>query len=173
MVEFWAGLGGLAFSALALGLRCIILSAEADPELRQAKAKYFPNVVNIDFVEQLDPAMLTKVIQRREIAAILVGGGSPCQGNSYLNSRRKGLQDRRSLQPQILSDFIKNTKLVHPTVPVFGFLENVSSCPPEVVKHYTELMGGPPLEIDSADWGYVRRRRLYWVIGAPGWRQPG
>ena len=167
-MEFWAGLGGLAFAALALGLRCVVLAAEMDSELREAKARYMPNAVTIEFVEDLHPAMLDKLVARREVAAVLVGGGSPCQGNSALNSRRRGLRDQRSLQPEVLSNFVKDLKQAHADLPVFTLLENVGSCTSDVVSFYTGLMGGRPLEVDAAQWGFVRRRRLFWVAGPVG-----
>ena len=38
ILDLWSGIGGLIFSALALGIRCVVLSAEVDPDLRAAKA---------------------------------------------------------------------------------------------------------------------------------------
>ena len=158
----------MAFAALALGLRCIVLAAECDPALRLAKQRFFPNMVEIERVEDLNVEMLRQVVQKRQFSAILVGGGSPCQGNSFLNSRRKGLDDERSWQPGYLRAFADAARHAYPDVPLFCMLENVASAPPSVVAHYTDLMKATPVELDAADWGYVRRRRLYWIAGPRG-----
>ena len=102
LVDLWAGIGGLPLALLALGVRCIVLSAESDPELRQAKRSIFPNIVEIEDVAMVTGKMLHKVISRRSFAAIVIGGGSPCQGNSSLNIHRRGLEDPRSQQPRHL-----------------------------------------------------------------------
>ena len=168
VVEFWAGIGGLAFAALSLGLRCIILAAEIDPAIREAKARFFPNLVEIEKVEHIHVDMLTKVLRRRQFSAILAGGGSPCQGNSSLNSHRRGLGDHRSRQPEVLQQFAASVRQAHPEVPFFCLLENVASSPPSVISHYSRLMGACPVEVDAAQWGYVRRRRLFWLSGPSG-----
>ena len=77
LVDLWAGIGGLPLALLALGVRCIVLSAESDPELRQAKRSIFPNIVEIEDVAMVTGKMLHKVISRRSFAAFVIGGGSP------------------------------------------------------------------------------------------------
>ena len=168
ILDLWSGIGGLIFSALALGIRCVVLSAEADPDLRAAKAKIFPNLVEIDQVEQVNADILRRVIGRRDFSAILVGGGSPCQGNSFLNTRRRGLADERSQQPRFLRDLADELKTEFPEIPVFTFLENVASSPADVIDEYSTLFETPPLMIDAANWGWTRRRRLFWLSGPLG-----
>ena len=168
IIDLWSGIGGLVFAALALGLRCVVLSAEMDPDLQEAKRKYFPNLVVVSQVEDICVGMLKKFMARRVVSAILVGGGSPCQGNSFLNTNRKGLGDVRSWQPLYLHELVLSIKESFPLIPVFSFLENVASCPDMTVQQYTQLMGGEPVEINASDWGYVRRRRLFWLSGPAG-----
>ena len=53
------------------------------------------------FMEEIKGSDFDKLIKRRgqKIRGIILGGGSPCQGNSSLNARRKGLDDPQSHQP--------------------------------------------------------------------------
>ena len=54
-------------------------------------------------VEDISASQFSAVIKRRSFSSILIGGGSPCQGNTSLNSRRQGMGDSRGNQPQLLS----------------------------------------------------------------------
>ena len=36
------------------------------------------------------------ILRPRTVEGVIIGGGSPCQGNSFLNRRRRGLDDARS-----------------------------------------------------------------------------
>ena len=63
-------------------------------------------LIRIQDVRQLSSAMLRKVISRRDFKGIIVGGGSPCQANSYLNRTRKGWADERSQMPLELQRII-------------------------------------------------------------------
>ena len=149
-------------------MRCIAISAECDPELRQAKKKLFANLVEIEQVEMIKGSMFERVLARRNFSAILVGGGSPCQGNSSLNLRRQGLGDERSWQPLHLRRIVEELQTVAGDLPMFRFLENVASAPDDVIEDYTHLVGGMPIQIDAADWKWVRRRRLFWLAGPSG-----
>ena len=164
VVDLWAGMGGLLVGLLAMGVRCVCLSVEQDRHLREAQAGAFSGLVHLAKVEEVKGTMLDAVLARRHVKAILIGGGAPCQGNSALNRHRKGLDDPRSQQPAELGRIIKEVKQ-RTQVPVFAILENVSSAPAAVVNAYSSLMGGPPLQLDAAQWGYTRRRRFYWLVG--------
>ena len=168
VLDLWSGIGGLLLALLALGVRCVAVSAELDADLRQAKQAAFANLVVVSDVAELSPEMLAKVMGRRTFAAILVGGGSPCQGNSSLNLGRKGLGDERSWQPLHLQRLVEGIREAHPGTPIYNFLENVASAPPEVIQKYTAIVGGGPVRIDAAEWGWVERRRLYWLKGPAG-----
>ena len=80
VLDLWAGLGGLLVALLALGVRCIAISAECDPELRQAKKKLFANLVEIEQVEMIKGSMFERVLARRNFSAILVGWGLALPG---------------------------------------------------------------------------------------------
>ena len=78
-------------------------------------------------------------------------------GESALNQNRCGWQDERSRQPphmhKLVRDLRKEHKNLHMHLPIFQLLENVASAQPQVVQQYTELIGGPPVEIDNRLWG--------------------
>ena len=110
VIDLWSGLGGLLVSVLALGIRCIALSAEMDTTLHMALASAFPNLVMISRVEDITASQFSAVIKRRSFSSILIGGGSPCQGNTSLNSRRQGMGDSRSNQPKLLHQLVQDLR---------------------------------------------------------------
>ena len=103
VVDLWAGFSGTIMALLSLGIRAIVLAAEYDDDARYVAAKNMPNIVHIEKVEHIEPEVFRKVLQRRTFAGIIIGGGSPCQGNSVLNANRRGLDDERSRQPLLLN----------------------------------------------------------------------
>eukprot|EP00435_Cladocopium_sp_Y103_P012597 s4807_g3.t1 len=103
-------------------------------------------------------------------AWVLMGGGSPCQGNSSLNVSRKGLNDPRSRQPlelrRLRQEFLDLPEMADKEL--ITFLENVASMPATVRASYSAWLGGDPVQIDAASCGWVQRRRLYWLTSS--WR---
>ena len=77
VIDLWSGLGGTLIALLALGIRCIALSAEMDVGLHRALASAFPNLVMISQVEDISADHFAAVIKRRTFSSILIGGGSP------------------------------------------------------------------------------------------------
>ena len=105
-------------------------------------------------------------IRRRRPRGILMGGGSPCQGNSAFNKDRMGLHDERSLQPIHLCK-LRDEVAAHPECShllVLALLENVASMPSEVLVQYNQWLGASPIMIDAAPCGWVHRRRYYWLV---------
>ena len=148
VLDLWSGIGGLLVGLLALGIRCIAVSAEQETMLHAAAGTNFPNLVMVNSVEELRGSDFRAVLGRRHFTAIIVGGGSPCQGNSSLNAGRKGWRDPRSRQPLELQRLVKELRhevesLPH-RVPVLTLLENVASAPKDIIQQYTSLVGGPP-----------------------------
>ena len=45
---------------------------------------------------------------------------------------------------------------------------NVAGSPPAVVAAYSKLMQGPPLLVGAVIFGWVQRRRFYWLHGPSG-----
>ena len=110
--------------------------------------------------------MFRPFLQRRQVRGIILGGGSPCQGNSILNTGRKGLADTRSQQPQELVRIRQELQDLPEcaTLEIVTFLENVASMPREVMDQYTAWMGFPPILIDAGACGWVQRRRLLCTV---------
>ena len=53
VIDLWSGIGGLLIALLALGVRCIAVSAESQHCLLPTVQKHFPHVVHADSVEAL------------------------------------------------------------------------------------------------------------------------
>ena len=153
-----------------LGMHFFALSAESDPEARACAAQAMPNIVHIDAVEKLQVRDLRDFIKRRRLRGILLGGGSPCQGNSSLNSARPGLSDPRSQQPFLLAQLTRalSTDPGLVEVEVVSFLENVGSMPVSVRQQYDQWMQSSPIRINAATCGWVQRNRLYWLCSRRG-----
>ena len=158
-------MGGLPITLLSMGCHFYALAAESDPVARKACTSAMPNIVHVEDVKHVFAKDLVAFIKRRQPRAILLGGGSPCQGNSSLNLSRRGLRDERSLQPLELCR-IRDELVALPEcagIPILTFLENVKSMPASVLAQYVTWMGFPPVHIDAIDCGWVHRSRLYWL----------
>ena len=127
----------------------------------------FPNLVAIEDVADVCGQLFIPFLRRRRdtIRGIILGGGSPCQGNSALNSNRQGLSDIRSQQPCHLHRLRQELGALPECAGLefVDFLENVSSMPAEVQTAYNEWMGSSPILVDAACCGWVQRRRLLWL----------
>lgn len=165
LLDLWGGFAGLCIACLTLGMHFFALSAECDAEARACAAQAMPNIVHIDAVEKLQVRDLRAFIRRRSTRGILLGGGSPCQGNSVLNRTRQGLSEPRSQQPrfldQLTADIAADPDFAH--VEVVSFLENVGSMPPDVRQQYSAWMKSQPVRINAACCGWVQRNRFYWL----------
>ena len=144
VLDLWSGIGGLCLALLSLGVTFWALSAECDEEAVQVAKANFPNAVHIHAVEAIDESTLQPFFQRRDVRGVIIGGGSPCQGNSELNSGRQGLLDDRSWQPTEIRRLKALVEKLAPAAAVLCLLENVASMPPEVLKQYNEWLGFPP-----------------------------
>ena len=161
VLDFWSGMGSLLIGLCSLGVRCICVSAESDKMAQSCIGHGFPNTVIISDVHSFDVRMLDKLFERRQIAAVLIGGGSPCQGNTSQNPKRKGLQDSRTLQAFIVPRVAKAVReRFH--VNTVEFLENAGSSPPPVVAALSKEFGTNPIAVGAEQCGYVKRNRLFW-----------
>ena len=144
------------------------VAAECDGDARCVAHHNMPNIVHVDRVEALTAQACQPFLQRRNVRGVLMGGGSPCQGNSSLNMSRKGLEDPRSRQPlelrRLRDEFLALPEMADREL--VTFLANVGSMPRDVQASYTEWLGGEPILIDAATCGWVQRRRLYWLVSA-------
>ena len=79
------------------------------------------------------------------------------------------MSDERALQPlelvRILAEIRDLPEVKEQKLPVLGWLENTASSPQEVVAAYSEALHATPLEMDAADYGWISRRRLFWIEG--------
>ena len=126
-----------------------------------------PSVVHVPHVEAVSVDVLLPFLERRQVRGILVGGGSPCQGNSALNMRRQGLRDPRSQQQFLLQQLVSSLRQ-RPAckgLEIITFLENVANAPSDVVSTYSRWLQGPPVRMNAACCGWCRRDRLFWLVG--------
>lgn len=168
LIDLWSGYSGAAIALLSLGVKFYVLAAESNPDVVKMADATIDQMVHVPTVECVNAEMFRGLIKKRSIQAILVGGGSPCQGNTSLNKGRKGLADPRSQQPKELVRIRDELKMAFPNIPVLSFLENVASSPKEVKEEYDLLMGVKPVSINAGIFGRVARKRLYWAAGPKG-----
>jgi len=168
LIDLWSGFSGASIAMLSLGVKVYVLAAESNPDVVKMAEASIDQIVHVPAVELINAQMVEGIMKRRSIQAIVVGGGSPCQGNTSLNKGRRGLDDPRSLQPNELVRITNELKRAFPKTQVLSFLENVASSPEPVKKEYDRLMGVRPILIDAAIFGWVQRRRLYWAAGPKG-----
>ena len=166
VLDLWSGVGGLCIALLQMGMHFYGLSAEMDAQARAVASSNMPSLVHCDRVETLRAADLVPFLRRRRVRGILLGGGSPCQGNSSLNKRRLGLNDERSCQPLLLVELRAEIEALPEAegLEILSLLENVQSMPQEVCSQYSSWLGGDPVAIRSGSCGWVVRNRLYWLV---------
>ena len=156
---------GCPLLCCAWGTTFYALAAECDADARQACASSMPNIVHVEDVAKVRASDFVEFLERRKPRAIIIGGASPCQGNSSLNTRRKGLGDPRSHQPlelcRIRDEF--QSMPCAQDIPIITFLENVGSMPREVQERYTHWLGHPPVRIEAISCGWVHRNRCFWL----------
>ena len=125
-----------------------------------------PHVVRVSQVESVKAVDFVPMLRRRKPRGVLLGGGSPCQGNSSLNLGRTGLEDPRSQQPlelrRLFQEFDELPEME--SVELVGLLENVASMPKTVQDEYSAWLGCEPALIEAASCGWVHRRRFYWLF---------
>ena len=165
VLDLWAGYSGLCISLLSMGVHFYALAAETDPACRTCAQETMPNIVHVDAVEHIQARDLRAMLKRRQFRGIIVGGGSPCQGNSVLNLGRGGLADQRSLQPSLLARLVQDleTEEMCQGLSIVAFLENVASMPREVRLQYNQWLRSEPVIINAASCGWVQRRRMFWL----------
>lgn len=166
VIELWAGIGGLALSMLSIGCHFYGLAAELDPTAQACAKEVMPHVVHLSRVEHVKASDFSGILRRRKPRGVLIGGGSPCQGNSGLNTKRQGLADPRSQQPlelqRLFREFDELPEMQ--TVELIGLLENVASMPDDVRDEYSAWLGCDPVLIEAGTCGWAHRRRLYWLF---------
>ena len=175
VLDLWSGIGGLLIALLSMGVHFYAVTAEMDEDATHCTTTVMPHVVSVPKVEELRAVDFVPMLRRRHFRGVLMGGGSPCQGNSALNRRRKGLHDARSLQPRELQRLVAEFEGLPEChdMEVVAFLENVASMPRQVQAAYAEWLGGPPVLLDASSCGWVARRRFFWLRSRSGALGPG
>ena len=164
-IDVGSGYSGAAIALLSLGVKFYVLAAESNPDVVKMADATIDQMVHVPTVECVNAEMVCGLTKKRNILTILVGGGSPCQGNTSLNKGRRGLADPRSQQPKELVRIRDELKKAFPNIAVLTFLENVASSFEEVKQEYDLLMGVKPVSINAGIFGRVDRKRLYWAAG--------
>ena len=166
VLDLWAGLSGSILALLALGLRVIAIAAESNEDACAVALANLPGLIHIEWVEEVRASDVSRVLERRSFLAVLVGGGSPCQGNSTLNRKRKNLNDERSCQPLLLRalyDEICALKVVvERAITVLCWLENVASAQPETKRQYSDWLQASYVLIRAQCFGWIDRNRCFW-----------
>ena len=167
VIDLWAGFSGLCIALLALGVAFYGIAAEQDGDARACAHHAMPALVHVADVNDVSAEALLPLLHRRKLRGVIVGGGSPCQPNSCLNSTRKGLKDPRGSAPQVLHALVQELES-HPefrSLEIISFLENVASAPKDVIEAYSSWAGCLPIRSDASCCGWTSRNRLYWVRG--------
>lgn len=166
VVSLFDGIGALIVALLALGAQIFVIASESEEDLVSAVAKCFHSVAHVGTVQSLTEDHFEEFFEHHEVGAVLVGGGSPCQGNSLLNTNRAGMKDPRTLLYQYVAKVATMVKNVlarrQLDIPVAKFLENVKYCPAEFVAAVNADFAGPPIAMEASDQGYHKRARLFW-----------
>ena len=102
LIDLWSGFSGASIAMLSLGIKIYVLAAETNPDVAKMAEASLDQIVHVPAGELTNARMTEDIMKKRSIQAIVVGGGSLCQGNTSLNKSRKGLGDPRSLQPKEL-----------------------------------------------------------------------
>lgn len=170
VIDMWSGVGGLCMSLLQMGVHFYAVAAELDEEAAQVATSNMPSILHVPSVECLTGRMFQPFLRRRPCRGIILGGGSPCQGNSLLNKDRLGLDDPRSCQPQELQRLRDELRALPETqtLDIVLFLENVASMPKSVRQQYDEWLECPPVLSDAVWCGWVHTKRLYWLCAEKG-----
>lgn len=165
VVDLWAGVSGLCIALLQSGFHFYGVAAECDTVAARVAQANMPNLLHVSSVEALQAELFVPFLQRRQPRGVIMGGGSPCQGNTSLNVGRRGLDDSRSHQPTELARLRAEFEALPEMqgVELVVFLENVASMPKQVRSTYSTWMEGQPVLVDSGCCGWVQRRRLYWL----------
>ena len=170
VVSLFSGIGTSSMALFLLGAQFIAVHVECEDDARACSQRSFPHAVHIKYAQQVTGRLFRKVLERRHFCAVLVGGGSPCQPNSWLNKKRKGVGDHRCHLAHHIARVAGEIEQLPEArnIPVYKWLENVGSSPREVVQMYNGLMGCEPIQCEAARFGYTRRDRLLWLKGPSG-----
>ena len=162
LVSMCCGIGGAAaaFGSRAIAQAHIVESCDALRTLSQARLHCSAE----RFAEEVDiPAFVARIKSATWGVLFLVGGPS-CQPFSQLGSKKEGLEDPRS-HPS--GSFIRFRDALKADIPLsYGrtfvwLLEEVASVSAACREELSGKLGGRPVNLNAADWGWVHRPRFY------------
>ncbi len=94
---------------------------------------------------------------------MLIGGGSPCQDLSVLNTGRKHLKGDRSKFFWHFPRLVKEAKIYFPDGEIHFLLENVMSMAPTSRRMISAALSSRPWLLDGRCFTHCRRPRLFWT----------
>ena len=121
-------------------------ASEIDKYAIKVSCKNHPDIIRLGDVRKIDGTQLPKID--------LLIGGSPCQSFSR-SGDNSGFNGKSGL-------FYEYLRLLNEVKPKYFLLENVVM-KKEWENTISELLGVPPVMIDSALFSAQKRQRLYWT----------
>ena len=103
VIDLCSGFGSLLHVLFALGCRCLAVCVEHNKKFVEGAQASFPQSVNQEFVDKLDPQAFVGVLSRRSFNLVLVRRGSSCQSDTV---RSTDVTDLAVLSNQL--DFLLN-----------------------------------------------------------------
>jgi hypothetical protein len=147
VISLFDDIGGLLLALLALNVRFYYVAVECDEGATACLKANASEILCFKDVTTFSFRNITARLKEIKFDAILVAGGSPCQGNSLLNP---------------------STRNQRPRIPVACLLENVPGHL-DFFKAASDVFCCTPIITETADFSWVRRRRAWWVLRATKW----
>lgn len=151
---------------MAINVKCFFVCIESDLQASACIRANISSPLHFKDVRSFTFDMIEKAIAPFAFQAVLVAGGSPCQGNSPLNPAGQGLADPRTqLYSHILRVGGEAEAWVHKHrhgVPVLTLMENVLH-PRSFIQEVSSAFGSLPYVTEAFDFGWVRRQRAWWM----------
>ena len=69
VLDLWAGFSGALIALLSLGLRVVAVAAETNQQAVAVARANFPNLVEVEFVEEVRGEILRPLLARRSVEA--------------------------------------------------------------------------------------------------------
>ena len=96
VIDLFAGYGGFLMAFLATGTTVYAASAECDPDAQRVLRHAFPHHILFEDVAQVKASSFQLLLRKRNVVAVFIGAGPPCQPNSSLNVGGMGAKDPRA-----------------------------------------------------------------------------
>ncbi len=127
--------------------------------------RWWPGFLECTDVEKFDDGGWKQIKDRcvGVIDTVLIGGGSPCQDLSVLNTGRKHLKGDRSKLFWHFPRLVKEAKVYFPDVEINFMLENVMSMTPTSRRMISAALSSRPWLLDGRWFTHCRRPRLFWT----------